>query len=102
MLSEASLKSIRKNQQTKKYLTPKAPELKSMHLVKNFHREVAEPTQFDVKQTKKISKTFKSFVRKKDIINLFLSDTMRIESHSLSEIKIKTAALRFKFKQFMN
>lgn len=101
MQSGDSFRSRIKFQQTKKYLTPKAPELKSMHMVKNFNKEVAEPTTFDRKHTKKISKTFKTFVRKKDIINLFLTDVMRIESHSLSEIKIKTAALRFKFKQFM-
>lgn len=93
-----SLKSRSKTQQTKKYLTPRAPELKSMHMVRDFNKEVLHRTTFDNKHTKEISNTFKSFVRKKDIFNLFLGDTMRIESHSLSEVKIKTAALRHKFK----
>lgn len=50
---------------------------------------------------KESTKTFTTFVRKADVQSLFITNEMKIETKSLSELKIKKAALSRKFREFM-
>lgn len=55
---------------------------------------------FKTTSIKDRSKTFNAFVKKGDIIQIFITNEMKIETESLSELKIKRAALSKKFQEF--
>lgn len=50
---------------------------------------------------KERTKTFTSFVKRGEVVQIFITNEMKIETESLSELKLKRAALSKKFKEFI-
>jgi hypothetical protein len=77
--------------------------VKSLDLVKDFKSfKLPHTEQKKSLDSSKIRSTFKNFIKKKDIIGMMIADSMKIESNSLAEIRLKSAALRKKFKEFLD
>lgn len=50
---------------------------------------------------KERTNTFNNFVKRSDIVQIFITNEMKIETETLSELMIKRAALMQKFKEFI-